>query len=680
MSNFKLFLFRIFSFSLGNKNFLTTKQFMNNLKQKTLLVVKVVVITLITTTIAFFVFRNMLLKQEITRISSKMERNYNCVFSIKDASFVGLSGLKMSHIILIPKKADTLFNIQKMETSISFTHLLIGEIQLGTLEISNGYIQLVKNKNGRNFDAFLKKDKEDKSLSEKRNYAKFAYRIISKVLNLVPTDMKIEKLSFRLDDNGKKARVNFQKLRLVNKQLETSIKVETNTFTQRIQIQGFADPRNKTADIRFFNIDTGAIKVPYFDERFNLKSSFDSIRLNIQNIDKSGSELHIDGFASITNLIVNHVNIANKDVMIKNARFDYRFLLGSNFISIDSSSTVKFNNVKFHPYLAYETKEDTIYKLKVAIPKMKAHDFITSLPDGLFTHFLGMKAEGNFEYKLDFKFNKNKPNQLIFDSNLKKENLRITKYGEANLNKLNGEFVYRAIINNVMQRPVLVGASNLNFTPLDQISPYLQKCVLTSEDPSFFSHHGFINEAFKQSIIKNIRTKKFSRGASTISMQLIKNVFLTREKTASRKLEEILLVYILENNRIASKERMLEVYFNIIEWGPNVYGIGEASKFYFQKKPFDLTLKECLYLGTIVPKPRKFMWQFDSEGKLKAFANQQQKFLSTIMLKRGLLTPEDTIGFSKPLILSGSAHSLLNIKVSDSMPENLLSVDESFGL
>jgi membrane peptidoglycan carboxypeptidase len=77
------------------------------------------------------------------------------------------------------------------------------------------------------------------------------------------------------------------------------------------------------------------------------------------------------------------------------------------------------------------------------------------------------------------------------------------------------------------------------------------------------------------------KTKKFSRGASTISMQLIKNVFLTREKTVSRKLEEILLVYILENNRIV-KERMLEVYFNIIEWGPNVYGIGEASRFYFQ--------------------------------------------------------------------------------------------------
>jgi len=100
--------------------------------------------------------------------------------------------------------------------------LLVGEIQLGTLKINNGYVQLVKNKNGRNFQAFLKRDKNDQSLSEKKNYAKFAYRIISKGLNLVPTDMKIENLSFRLDDNGKKATINFQKLRLGNKQLETS--------------------------------------------------------------------------------------------------------------------------------------------------------------------------------------------------------------------------------------------------------------------------------------------------------------------------------------------------------------------------------------------------------------------------------------------------------------------------
>jgi hypothetical protein len=647
---------------------------MRTRKQKIIVATKIIVGSFLVLLIALFVFRNMVLQQAIAKVSFKMEHDYNSHFSIKKASFVGLSGLSFSEIILVPKNADTLFNIQKMKTSVNFWRLLVGDVQLGTLEIENGFVQLVKNKKGRNFDAFLKKDEEETTdFNEKRDYAQFTYRIISKVFNMVPTDMKVENLSFKLDDNGKRTIINFHKLRLVNQQLETLIKVETKAFTQRIRIAGFADPRNKKADIRFFNIDTGAIKVPYLDERYGLKSSFDSIRLNIQNIDKSGGELHIDGFASIANLMINHQKIANKNVMVKKAKFDFRFLLGSDFVSIESSSTAEFNKIKFHPYLAYETQEDTIYKLKVAIPKMKAQDFIASLPDGLFTHFQGMQAEGNFEYTLDFMFNKNKPNQLVFDSNLKKENLKITKYGQANLNKLNGEFVYRAIINNV-----LVGSENPNYTPLDLISPYLQKCVLTSEDPSFFSHHGFINEAFKQSILKNIRTKKFSRGASTISMQLIKNVFLTREKTVSRKLEEILLVYILENNRIASKERMLEVYFNVIEWGPNVYGIGEAAQFYFQKIPADLTLKECLFLATIVPKPKKFMWQFDNEGNLKSFAKQQQKFLSNLMLRRGLLIPEDTIGQSIPLQITGNAHSLLNLKAQDSIPIDSLAVEEPF--
>ena len=648
-------------------------------KQKIIVATKIIVGSFLVLLIALFVFRNMVLQQAIAKVSFKMKHEYNSDFSIKKASCVGFSGLSFSEIILVTKNADTLFNIQKMKTSVNLWSLLVGDVQLGTLEIENGYVQLVKNKKGRNFDAFLKKDEEETTdFNEKRDYAQFTYRIISKVLNMVPTDMKVQNLWFKLDDNGKKTIINFQKLRLVNQQLETSIKVETKAFTQRIRIQGFADPRNKKADIRFFNIDTGAIKVPYLDERYSLKSSFDSIRLNIQNIDKSGGKLHIDGFASIANLMINHKKIANKNVMVKKAKFDFRFLLGPDFVSIDSSSTAEFNKIKFHPYLAYETQEDTIYKLKVAIPKMKAQDFIASLPDGLFTHFQGMQAEGSFEYKLDFMFNKNKPNQLVFDSNLKKENLKITKYGQANLNKLNEEFVYRAIINNVLQRPVLVGSENPNYTPLDQISPYLQKCVLTSEDPSFFSHRGFINEAFKQSILKNIRTKKFSRGASTISMQLIKNVFLTREKTVSRKLEEILLVYILENNRIASKERMLEVYFNVIEWGPNVYGIGEAAQFYFQKSPADLTLKECLFLATIVPKPKKFMWQFDNEGNLKSFAKQQQKFLSNLMLRRGLLIPEDTIGQSIPLQITGNAHSLLNLKAQDSIPIDSLAVEEPF--
>lgn len=648
---------------------------MRSRKQKIILALKIVIVLFTLLLIAFFVFRNALLQEAIGKITTKLDTQYDCKFAVKEASFDGITGVNLSEIVLVPKNADTLFSIQKMKTSVSFWHLLLGDVQLGTLEIKNGFVQLVKNENGKNFEAFLKKETDTTKTTEKRDYAEWAYHLISKALNLIPTDMSIENLTFRLDDNGKKATILFQKLRLEDKQLQTAIDVKTNTFAQRWSIKGFADPRNKKADIRFFNIDTGAIKVPYFDERFNLKSSFDSIRLNVENIDMDGDELHIDGFSSIANLKINHAKIANKDVVIKNAKFDYRLLLGSDFISVDSSSTVQFNKIKFHPYLAYETESDTIYKLKVAIPKMKAQDFITSLPDGLFTHFQGMEAQGNFDYQLNFMFNKNKPNQLVFESNLNKEDLKITKYGEANLNKLNGEFVYQAIIKNVLQRPILVGTANSNYTPLNEISPYLRKCVLTTEDPSFFSHHGFIAEAFKQSIIKNIKTKKFSRGGSTISMQLIKNVFLTREKTVSRKLEEILLVYILENNHIVSKERMLEVYFNIIEWGPNVYGIGEASLFYFQKSPSELTLNECLYLATIIPSPKKFMYQFNDEGYLKGFATTKQTYLTNLMMRRGILSADDTLYKRQKVVLSGNAKSLIRLRIKDTIQMDSLSVD-----
>lgn len=651
-------------------------------KQKIIFAVNILFVLFAVLIITFYVFRDAVLKQTVAKVTHEMETEYNSTFSVKKAAFDGLSGLNLTEITIVPKNADTLFKIQKLKTSINLWRLITGDLQLGTLEIKNGFVQLVKKGKVSNYDAFLKKDNQEIVSDEKKNYAQSSYRLISKILNLVPTDMILDNVSFRINDNGKKATVNFQKLRLVNEQLETSIKVQTNTISQRWKIKGFADPRNKKADIRIVNMDSGAIKMPYLDERFNLKSSFDSIRLNIQNIDKDGDELHIDGFMAIANLKINHPKIASKDVILKNAIFDYRFLLGSDFISIDSSSTIELNKIKFHPYAAYQTNKDTIYKLKVNIPKMKAQDFISSLPAGLFTHFQGMKASGTFDYKLNFAYNKNKPNQLVFNSKLKKENLKITKYGEANLNKLNGEFVYRALIKNVLQRPVLVGSANPNYMPLDQISPYLRKSVLTTEDPSFFSHRGFISEAFKQSIVKNIKTKKFSRGASTISMQLVKNAFLSREKTVSRKLEEILLVYILENNRIVSKERMLEVYFNIIEWGPNVYGIGEASQFYFQKTPSELSLNECLYLARIIPSPKKFMYQFNDQGMLKDFAVKQESFLTNIMLRRGLLTADDTIYKSLPILISGPAKSFIKFRVQDTttIKVDSLVVDDEFDL
>ncbi|RZJ73311.1 biosynthetic peptidoglycan transglycosylase [Flavobacterium sp.] len=628
--------------------------------------------------VAVFIFRDQLLHKAISKVSDKISQDYDSDFSIKDAEFTGFSSIRMQDILLVPKGKDTLFNVKSLDTEVNFWKLFAGDLQLGRLIVKDGFIQLVKNKDGKNFEAFLhpKKDEEEIETNEPKNYAKLGYRILNRVLNLVPENMQLDNVSLRMDDMGRKVTMKMAKLELKDKQLRTTIDVTTNTFAQKWEISGFADPRDKKTDLRFYSTDTLGIKVPWVDERYNLKSGFDSIRLKVDDIDYSGGEMKIDGFSSIANLRVNHPKIASKDVVIKNAQFDYHFLFGADFIAVDSSSTAVLNKIKFHPFASYDVSEDTIYKVKVDIPKMQAQDFINSLPEGLFTHFEGMEATGAFDYKLNFAYNKNKPNKTVFDVKLTRDNLKIVKYGEADLAKLNGSFTYRAIENGKRLRPILVNPVNIYYTPLDQISPYLKRAVLTTEDPSFYNHRGFIEDAFRQSIVQNIKSKRFARGASTISMQLVKNVFLTREKTLSRKLEEILMVYIMENNHIVSKNRMYEVYLNIIEWGPNVYGIGEASLFYFLKHPSELNLNESLFLASIIPKPKKFMWQFDGEATLKPYLVRHNSSLKNTMMRRGWLTPNDTTAQTKKVVLYGAARAYVKKEDEKIINVDTLSIDE----
>ena len=176
-------------------------------KQKLLLAAKILFAVLLLVVGGFIFFRDSLLNQALDKVSTKMTQQYNSNFTVKKASFDGLNGIDLYDVVLAPKNADTLLNIKKLKTSISFWNLFIGNIQLQSLELQEGYIQLVKKGKVKNFDAFLKKDEELnlENSDSKTDYAATAYRMISRLLNLVPTDMSIEKLAFKIDDNGKKA-------------------------------------------------------------------------------------------------------------------------------------------------------------------------------------------------------------------------------------------------------------------------------------------------------------------------------------------------------------------------------------------------------------------------------------------------------------------------------------------
>lgn len=182
---------------------------------------------------------------------------------------------------------------------------------------------------------------------------------------------------------------------------------------------------------------------------------------------------------------------------------------------------------------------------------------------------------------------------------------------------MSDEFIYTAYENGQPVYTFPVGPSWENFTPLDSISPLLQMSVMQSEDGAFFYHRGFLPDAMREALIHDLEVRKFARGGSTISMQLVKNVFLNRNKNIARKLEEALIVWLIETEHLTPKARMYEVYLNIAEWGPMVYGIHEAASFYFNKRPSQLSLEESIFLASIVPKPKHFKTHLRQMGGCK---------------------------------------------------------------
>ena len=162
--------------------------------------------------------------------------------------------------------------------------------------------------------------------------------------------------------------------------------------------------------------------------------------------------------------------------------------------------------------------------------------------------------------------------------------------------------------------------------------------VMQSEDGAFYFHRGFLPEAMREALIQDLKVKRFARGGSTITMQLVKNVFLNRNKNIARKLEEALIVWLIETERLTSKERMYEVYLNIVEWGPLVYGVQEAATYYFKKRPSQLTAEESIFLASIIPKPKHFRNSFNNDMQLKESLEGYYRLITERLVKKGIIS------------------------------------------
>ena len=173
-------------------------------------------------------------------------------------------------------------------------------------------------------------------------------------------------------------------------------------------------------------------------------------------------------------------------------------------------------------------------------------------------------------------------------------------------------------------RALVVGPQNPYWTPLAAISRTLVLCVVRAEDAKFFQHNGFDWDQVQDSFETNVEEGKYKRGGSTITMQLARNLFLWRQKLVVRKALEAYLTWRLEST--LEKKRILELYLNSAEWGPGIYGIGEASRHYFGKPPSALTLGESAMLAAILPSPLRWNPQRAPQVAMR----RQQELLSRL--------------------------------------------------
>jgi monofunctional biosynthetic peptidoglycan transglycosylase len=142
-----------------------------------------------------------------------------------------------------------------------------------------------------------------------------------------------------------------------------------------------------------------------------------------------------------------------------------------------------------------------------------------------------------------------------------------------------------------------------DFVPLRRISPDLQHAVVAAEDDRFFQHHGFDWVEMQKVLEQDMRRHKLGRGGSTITQQLVKNLFLSTNRSLIRKALEFTLVPIVE--LLLTKDRILELYLNVIEWGPGVYGAQAAAEYYYHSPASSLSREESARLAAIIPAPVK---------------------------------------------------------------------------
>lgn len=601
-----------------------------------------------------FLSRNLIVKKIFSKTSARIKNRYGLTVTASAVEVKGLNTLQLQNLLIVD--TDTLLCSESFRIKLNPFHLVLLKINPKQIYISRTTINI------DNLIALASKhtlqsanEKKNESSSNKR-----LYRLVKAFFGLSTATFNINDLYFTYSDSAYTGKVTIEKWSYSNNNFTSTLNLNDGDRTSRVTITGTTSKRKNSLTATVTTEEPGAY-IPFTKPVLGVKASFKKIFLDLNATHIEPGRIELNLVSSINSLLLDGKRIAQMPVIIDSCKTNMQIRVMPNSFVIDSLSTVSINGFKAKLGFEYRPLPSRYVWFTLNTGENSWQSLFDALPKGLFTNLSGIKVNGTFSYSLQVGVPLTNPDSLTIAPNLKSKGFYVLSYGNTNLAMLADTFTHRAYIDNVYVRDIKVNPKSASYASLDQISPYLQWAVITSEDGGFYNHRGFSLDGITYAMACNIREKRFARGGSTITQQLVKNVFLNQSKNIGRKAEEILITWITENSGVVSKERMLEVYLNIIEWGPDVYGIREASQYYFGKKPSSLTLPEALFLAYIIPRPTKFRYLFDTEGMLKPFVTESFMFVANKMLNRGNITQQDydNLATYPQVTLTGPAKDLL---------------------
>lgn len=284
-------------------------------------------------------------------------------------------------------------------------------------------------------------------------------------------------------------------------------------------------------------------------------------------------------------------------------------------------------------------REQRHYRVELEVPSVGCQQVLEAIPRELVPGLAGFELDGQFSahVNIDADFANLEALVLAADIGIAGCRVRAAPH-HASPEYLNGAFVQRVTMRDGRTARVGLYGGSSSYTPLANISRYMTEAVLTTEDGSFRRHDGFNRTQLEVALRRNLQSGKVRLGASTITMQMVKNVLLSHERTLSRKLQELFLTWWVED--ALSKQRIMELYLNVIEFGPGVYGVTHASRHYFGKHPSELNSLEAAMLATMLPSPVRRHVHY-CNGALDERFEAKVRFVHDLMLERGRITVEE---------------------------------------